>query len=199
VSSGDLRNYRYLNDTVERLLPGHMYEVDINADPARFLDWDKSLAGQPPDVLTALQKLGQPTGLPAGYRLRQTGSGDYMVADALGMGVTGKGGVVARGRTPEDALRLYLPSGEEFYKGLARKEINGDWGAPGDFAQRLASDRLREAGIPGIRYLDQGSRGAGQGSSNYAVFDDKLISILRKYGIAGLLGGGSAATAAQDY
>jgi hypothetical protein len=178
---------------------GHMYEVDINADPARFLDWDKSLAGQPPDVLTALQKLGQPTGLPAGYRLRQTGSGDYMVADALGMGVTGKGGVVARGRTPEDALRLYLPSGEEFYKGLARKEINGDWGAPGDFAQRLASDRLREAGIPGIRYLDQGSRGAGQGSSNYAVFDDKLISILRKYGIAGLLGGGSAATAAQDY
>jgi hypothetical protein len=57
-----------------------------------------------------------------------------------------------------------------------------------------ASRNLNEAGIPGIRYLDQGSRGAGEGSSNYVVFDDKLVEILRKYGIlappvgAGLLG-----------
>jgi hypothetical protein len=41
--------------------------------------------------------------------------------------------------------------------------------------------RLREAGIPGIRYLDQGSRGAGEGSRNYVVFDDDLVEILRKY------------------
>ena len=43
------------------------------------------------------------------------------------------------------------------------------------------SNALRDAGIPGIRYLDQGSRGAGEGTSNYVVFDDKLIDILRKY------------------
>jgi hypothetical protein len=47
--------------------------------------------------------------------------------------------------------------------------------------QAQASEVLREAGIPGIRYLDQGSRTAGQGSSNYVVFDDKLIDILKKY------------------
>lgn len=41
---------------------------------------------------------------------------------------------------------------------------------------------LREAGIPGIRYLDQGSRAAGDGSRNYVVFDDALIEIMRKYG-----------------
>jgi hypothetical protein len=46
-----------------------------------------------------------------------------------------------------------------------------------------ASQRLKEAGIPGIRYLDQGSRTAGEGSRNYVVFDDKLISILKKYGL----------------
>jgi hypothetical protein len=40
---------------------------------------------------------------------------------------------------------------------------------------------LREAGIPGLKYLDQGSRGAGQGSRNYVVFDDRLIDILHKY------------------
>jgi hypothetical protein len=49
---------------------------------------------------------------------------------------------------------------------------------------------LREAGIPGIKYLDQGSRGAGDGSRNYVTFSDDIIEILRKYGIAGLLGAG---------
>jgi len=43
---------------------------------------------------------------------------------------------------------------------------------------------LKAAGYPGIKYLDQGSRGAGEGSRNYVVFDDALIEILKKYGIA---------------
>lgn len=37
---------------------------------------------------------------------------------------------------------------------------------------------LDKAGIKGIKYLDQGSRTAGKGTSNYVVFDDKLIKIL---------------------
>lgn len=44
---------------------------------------------------------------------------------------------------------------------------------------------LNKMGIPGIKYLDQGSRGSGEGSRNYVVFNDKLIDILRKYGIGG--------------
>jgi hypothetical protein len=43
--------------------------------------------------------------------------------------------------------------------------------------------QLRDAGIPGIRYLDQGSRGQGTGTSNYVLFRDDIIDILRKYGI----------------
>jgi hypothetical protein len=58
-----------------------------------------------------------------------------------------------------------------------------------------AAQKLQDAGIPGIRYLDQGSRGAGEGTRNTVVFDPNTIAILRKYGIAGLmLGGGAAAT-----
>jgi hypothetical protein len=57
-----------------------------------------------------------------------------------------------------------------------------------------ASEALRERGIPGIQYLDAGSRAAGDGTRNYVMFDDKLIDILRRYGIAGTLGGGAAAT-----
>lgn len=48
----------------------------------------------------------------------------------------------------------------------------------------IASSMLNEAGIPGIKYLDQGSRGLGEGTSNYVVFDPKIVEILRKYGIA---------------
>lgn len=40
-----------------------------------------------------------------------------------------------------------------------------------------ASNRLRELGIPGIRYLDQGSR-AGGGTSNFVVFDPKHMNII---------------------
>lgn len=44
------------------------------------------------------------------------------------------------------------------------------------------SQALLAQGIPGIKYLDQGSRAAGQGSRNFVVFDDKLVTILKKYG-----------------
>ena len=36
-------------------------------------------------------------------------------------------------------------------------------------------------GIPGIRYLDGGSRGAGRGRAIYVLFDDKLGRILEKW------------------
>jgi GNAT superfamily N-acetyltransferase len=55
-----------------------------------------------------------------------------------------------------------------------------------------ATDRLAQEGVSGIRYLDGNSRGVGEGSSNYVVFNDELVKILRKYGISGLgLGGGA--------
>ena len=58
---------------------------------------------------------------------------------------------------------------------------------------------LKAKGIPGIKYLDGASRSAGQGSRNYVVFDDKLISIVKKYGIAATMGAGlvNAAQARQ--
>lgn len=44
------------------------------------------------------------------------------------------------------------------------------------------SEILRQAGIPGIRYLDQGSRGRGQGTSNFVVFpgNEDLLRILER-------------------
>jgi hypothetical protein len=61
-----------------------------------------------------------------------------------------------------------------------------------------AARALREGGIPGLRYLDGGSRAAGEGSRNYVIFNDQLIDILRRYGLLGMVGGGAAATAGGE-
>jgi hypothetical protein len=60
-------------------------------------------------------------------------------------------------------------------------QIANKRGAPG---MRAAEPALKEAGIPGIRYLDGGSRGAGAGTSNYVVFpgNEGLLNILERNG-----------------
>jgi hypothetical protein len=59
-----------------------------------------------------------------------------------------------------------------------------------NFDDIISREVLAREGIPGVRYLDEISRHSGHGTHNYAIFDDSLIDILRKYGIVGLLGGG---------
>jgi hypothetical protein len=61
----------------------------------------------------------------------------------------------------------------EFYDFIAGDESGYSFG----------SEILSNYGIPGIRYLDAGSRGAGEGSRNYVVFDDKLIDIVERNGV----------------
>jgi hypothetical protein len=45
-----------------------------------------------------------------------------------------------------------------------------------------ATDYLREAGIPGIRYLDEGSRAGGEGTRNIVVFpgEEQAVKILSR-------------------
>lgn len=64
----------------------------------------------------------------------------------------------------------------------------------GEHKPAAVAQRLSEMGIKGIKYLDQGSRNAGEGSRNYVVFDDKHVSVARKYeqgGGVGYADGGS--------
>jgi hypothetical protein len=50
-----------------------------------------------------------------------------------------------------------------------------------DGSPETATQRLREAGIPGIRYRDQMSRGdTAEPTFNYVMFDDKPISIVER-------------------
>ena len=60
--------------------------------------------------------------------------------------------------------------GEDWYSDLSGAK-NGDI---------AASNYLKSLGIPGIRYLDAGSRGAGVGTSNYVVFDEDIPEIVTR-------------------
>jgi len=154
---------------------GSMYEVNIGADPEHFLHWDKPLSEQSQYVQDALtpERLGLKPAGPLGDK------GWYGYTDETGR-------LVGRATTRSLPDTVFHPSelGMSVYRGA------GSWSDPA-----ATAERFKAAGIPGIRYLDQGSRGAGQGTHNYVVFDAKTIDILRKYGIAGLIAGGGAAAA----
>jgi hypothetical protein len=123
---------------------GSMYEVNINADPADFLDYDAPLSGQP-----AWQKIRN--------RWDETLGDPDIIQERLGLDP----------ETAKGASYMY-----KLGAGLPGNDVG-------------ISNRLREAGIPGIKYFDAGSRGAGEGSRNFVVFDENLINIVKKYGIAG--------------
>jgi hypothetical protein len=185
-------------------LTGKMYEVSIKADPDQFLDWDKPLSQQPPEVQKALEKHGFVSWDPD----TEAPKGDSNSRNMTGAAI---------------------------YNSLAAEKWPS--GAPrfsGNPMKAEATEVLRQAGIPGIKYLDQGSRnssmlavqqgknlGGGprftvngpqgdmhfdtmkeaqdyiakhqsKATSNYVVFDDKLIDILKKYAVAGAVGGSLA-------
>jgi hypothetical protein len=195
-----------LRDTLKELESLKAQGAKINADPEHFLDWDKPLSKQSEAVRKALESVPNP--MFEAWR----GSGAWPHV---------------KGET------LY----RELAGGLTRKSQE-------EGKHVVASQNLYQQGIPGIRYLDQGSRWKGDPpdvirsnleraqrtldevkaepsprqssidywqaevdtqtknlqdatvpqTSNYVVFDDKIVEILRKYGIlappvgAGLLG-----------
>lgn len=106
---------------------------------------------------------------------------------SLDRGVRGR---LEMGQLPRHSSKLMemldnpsLAPGQVLYEGLL-----SDYGATG------AARKLANAGVPGIRYLDQGSRSAGEGTRNYVMFPgtEGSIRILRKYGLLAPVAAGAA-------
>ena len=82
------------------------------------------------------------------------------------------------------------PHGGEFkFKDLMERIGFDPQGTGGELLQEMGSGRspekaaaisntLREYAIPGIKYLDQGSRGTGEGTRNFVLFSEDLPRIL---------------------
>jgi hypothetical protein len=108
------------------------YEVNINARPEQMLNWNAPLTQQP----AAVQQIASDV-------LRNPGRGAGFVADP----------------TPTAPI-----SGGNLYNAIAARAVSrlSPWERGRSGTDPVtASAMLNEAGIPGIRYLDQGSRNAG--------------------------------------
>ena len=162
----------------------NLYKVDLPDEHiAKMLDWDKPLSQQHPDVQKAISK--------------------YATANVPAEGLDMGGGRILanhNGQAKPDSFSPWvLKAGDSLFD-ISQKDMDrmllADKGEAAYTrmtaalgAQGKASDALRQAGIPGIRYLDGGSRGAGQGSSNFVVFpgNEDILKIMERNG-KGLLG-----------
>lgn len=172
-----------LNPDDFRLNTGRMYEVEVNADPNDFLDWDKPLSEQP-KVLQRLGMSARPEQEIHDEALRLMTEGNAREQGKMWFDFPD---LSARIDELQNELDRRAPNvtGQEYYRGGSSDDVAGILSQMGYGNPEVQSQALREAGIPGIRYLDAGSRGAGDGSRNYVVFDENLITIVRKYGVAG--------------
>jgi hypothetical protein len=173
------------------------YEVNINADPAQFLDWDKTLAAQSTDpgrLLSAGRMADIEPRLKTNesgeqfYR-RLAGSGDPSAyADAAA--ILDESGIPGIKYLDQGSRRLGVPR-----PNLARYEKKA--ADLEDLLKREPSEANQNRLSDAMQELESMKRADDQ-TSNYVVFDPKIVEILRKYGILAPLAGGAAALSDDD-
>jgi hypothetical protein len=207
--------------------PGHMYEVNIGADPEHFLDWDKPLSEQsqhvqdalkasnvnPNDTVAAILQRAYRNPMHGGDLVGQPTATPAEVTDALAQrGIPGIRYLDQGSRAARDPIKLvqgkpYDPSDPTHIASHAMDMASGDRTAAAAIADRHAQLRAAEGDTAGANAMRQAStllqsprtippmtEGQPPGTHNYVVFSDDVISILKKYGLAGLmLGAGGAA------
>ena len=142
---------------------GSLYKADLPDEIIdRMLDWDKPLSEQPAAVRDALMK--NPAVAAEVKRINaQRESLNAQNPQRLTHPVISK---LAKKETTAELLK-----GQALYELLAK---GGN--------QAETSAYLRSLGIPGIRYLDAGSRDGGSGTRNFVVFpgEEKKVKILER-------------------
>ena len=188
-NESQLKDYNDKKDEAEKIISdwsergelpqdkrGHMYEVRLNAGPEHLLDWDAPLSEQHPAVQEA-------------FGFKKPKMPDFVATETGHENPVWKYSVKGYPAAPteEQAIKNAIDTfnsnlssrgqtGEQIYKNLFR-ENKAD--------AELTSAKLRDLGLRGIRYLDQGSRGAGEGSRNYVIFDPEHINVQRRYAKGG--------------
>jgi hypothetical protein len=169
-------------------LDGNLYKVDLPDEHiAKMLDWDKPVAQQPQAfaMSEALHK--------ARAAKEAADSWKVVFDDRIGYAAQQEGaGLIPLGASTEAEAIAKLPA---VIAKAGAKVDEGNWIAKHTGQQLInsmkefygpakAAEILKQQGIPGIRYLDGSSRGAGTGTSNYVVFpgNEGLLQILERNG-----------------
>lgn len=157
---------------------GALYKVDLPDEHiAKMLDWDTPLG----DQSQLLEQLGAKLDQSAIGNTLGVYNGKIPLGSLSGtnMGGTGQG---------------LEPTGKDLYRRLHEAAIRSGKAEPAKMKEQQAAELMRQAGIPGIRYLDGGSRASG-GTSNFVVFpgNEGLLNIMARNGqpvnnASGLLG-----------
>jgi len=132
---------------------GNLYKVDLPDEKiATMLDWDAPLSKQPKTIQNWLKDSMNP------YRA-QLGAKDI------------------GGNEPTGSL-IYNRLTELMSEGKKSDVFTN----AANYGTKNASQELADAGIAGIKYLDEGSRAAGQGTRNFVVFpgEEKSMTILER-------------------
>ncbi len=151
---------------------GSLYKVDLPDEAiAKMLDWDTPLSQQPQAFKDAVSAREQQRMMPILEQRRATLAG--LPQGAENASILKKQIAILEDEITQPQAVPNMTGGE-YFNYLRNREM-----APAEQA-----DWLRKAGIPGIRYLDGGSRSAGAGSSNFVVFpgNEGLLKILERNG-----------------
>lgn len=164
------RSVRNKIDTIDEskvsVKEGSLYKVDLpDAKIEQMLDWDKPLKEQPKEVRQALTRLAQ----------NAAQSDEQLMEDFKKLGSSATGDMLYA-TLVQRAIRL------KKYEGM-RAGIPENKAMPSlTYGQQIASEQLRQAGIPGIKYLDAGSRASEKGTRNFVVFpgEEQNLTILER-------------------
>jgi hypothetical protein len=148
---------------------GNMYKVDI-ADEImpKMLDWNKPLIEQHSEVQNALAKIE-----PDFYH---PNSMDYDPSE-LGQSIYTRLSDIADSKLRKEWVSK---RDELLKKGVINNPELDAYLKTNPNPIQEGSNLLNQYGIKGIKYLDQGSRDIGQGTSNYVVFDPNTVKILER-------------------
>lgn len=162
IKSLDLKKFSGLDENI-----GNLYKVDIPDEYIpNMLDWDKPLSQQ-----NEILKKINPQSLGLSYTKLPNGNHAFVNSEGQTFGMLQKGGT-AESFEKNWTEDLMQGTGADFYKKFGQSMFGKD--------AVKASEALNNAGIKGIRYLDEGSREAGKGTSNFVVFDPTDVKILEK-------------------
>jgi hypothetical protein len=145
-----------ISEYVDNNPPSYLYKVDLPDEKiATMLDWDAPLSKQPKTIQNWLKDSMNP------YRTQ-------LSAKDVG------------GNEPTGSL-IYNRLSELMSEGKKSDVFTNT----ANYGNKNASQELADAGIAGIKYLDEMSRGAEKGTRNFVVFpnEEKSMTILERNGM----------------